>query len=333
MAEVILTGLADEGPVSKRAEEQLTMCRALGLSYYSLRFIDLGEGVKNVMQLTDAEVRRLQELHQAFEMRVSSVASPIGKVKLLDVEDGTSNRYVPFERYLREEVARAIELAQAFGTKLIRGFSFYPPRDDDPEKHLPRTVEQLRAIAEACGRAKVFYGLEVEANLVGRTGELERALFEQVQHPNLGLVFDGANIVCHGYDADETFAQYEAMKPGLLWAHIKDYRIPQGAPRQPGHVDEDALTHFCPADRGSTDHRRVLRDLKAHLPALTEKLTANGIPGFFLDLEPHLKGGGQFGGFSGPDGFGVALRALCRVLDEVGIQYQLTEFEDLKRPQ
>ncbi len=332
MTEVILTGLADEGPVSKRAEEQLTLCRALGLSYYSLRFVDLGEGVKNVMQLTDAEVRRLQELHAAFEMQVSSVASPIGKVKLLDIDDGTSNRYVPFERYLKEDVARAIELAQALGTKLIRGFSFYPPRDDDLAAHLPRAAEQLRAIAEACGKAGVYYGLEVEANLVGRTGELERALFERVDHPNLGLVFDGANIVCQGYDGAETFSQYEAMKPGLLWSHIKDYRIPEGAPRQRGHVDEDALVHFCPADQGSADHRRILSDLKTHLPMLTAKLRARGIPGFFLDLEPHVKGGGQFGGFSGPDGFGVALRALCRVLDEVGIGYHLTGFADLKRP-
>src|SRR5687768_7000126 len=101
MPEVILTGLADEGPVSKRAEEQLTMCRALGLSYYSLRFVDAGEGVKNVMQLTEPEVGKLQRLHAEFEMRVSSIASPIGKVKLLDVDDGTNNRYVPFDRYLK----------------------------------------------------------------------------------------------------------------------------------------------------------------------------------------------------------------------------------------
>jgi len=319
MAEVILTGLADEGPVSKRAEEQLTMCRALGLAHYSVRFIDLGEGVKNVMQLTDAEVRKLQQLHAEFEMRVSSVASPIGKVKLLDVDDGTNNRYVPFDRYLKEDVARAIELAQAFDTKLIRGFSFYPPRDDVPEQHLPQAAEQLRAIAEACGQAGVYYGLEVEANLVGRDGGTERALFDRVNHPNLGLVFDGANIVCQGYSGEETFREYEAMKPGLLWSHIKDYRIPAGAPRQKGHVDEDALVHFCPADRGSSDHRRIFTDLKQHLPALTDSLRRRGLPGFFLDLEPHVKGGGQFGGFSGPDGFGVALRALCRVLDEVGL--------------
>ena len=61
------------------------------------------------------------------------------------------------------------------------------------------------------------------------------------------------------------------------------------------------------------------------------QLRQRGIPGFFLDLEPHVKGGGQFGGFSGPDGFGVALRGLCRVLDDVGIGYHLTQFEELKR--
>src|SRR5436309_959256 len=168
---VILTGLADEGPVSKRAEEQLALTRGLGLSYYSLRFVDVGGGVKNAMLLTDAEVERLRQLHREFEVQVSSLGSPIGKVKLLDVDDGTGNRYVPFDRYLREEVARAIELARAFGTRLIRGFSFYPPKGEDPWTHVRRAAEQLRAIAEACAAADLYFGLEVEANLVGRNGE------------------------------------------------------------------------------------------------------------------------------------------------------------------
>jgi hypothetical protein len=58
-------------------------------------------------------------------------------------------------------------------------------------------------------------------------------------------------------------------------------------------------------------------------------LRRRGIPGVFLDLEPHVKGGGQFGGFSGPDGLGVALRGLCRVLDYVGIDYHLCDFDDI----
>ena len=336
MPDVILTGLADEGPVSKRAEEQLTMTRALGLSYYSLRFVDAGGGVKNAMLLTDEEVEGLRQLHAEYEVSVSSLASPIGKVKLLDVDDGTANRFVPFEQYLAQDVARAIQLAQAFETKLIRGFSFYPPKEDDPWIHVPRAAEQLRAIAEACAAAGVYFGLEVEANLVGRNGELEAALFEAVNHPNLGLVFDAANMVCQGYGPDEVFQQYQAMKPGLLWLHIKDYRDPllrdAGATdRVRGHVAEDALEHFVPADRGDSDHRRIFADVKEFLPVLSERVRSKGIPGVFLDLEPHLKGGGQFGGFSGVDGYGVALRALCRVLNEAGISYHQTSFEELRR--
>ncbi|MDP6040304.1 MAG: hypothetical protein QGG64_17260 [Candidatus Latescibacteria bacterium] len=80
MAEVILSGFADEGPVSKRAEEQFTMMRALGLSYYTIRFVDVGNGIKNVMQLTKREVQRLQKLHKEYGLSVSSLGSPLGKV-------------------------------------------------------------------------------------------------------------------------------------------------------------------------------------------------------------------------------------------------------------
>jgi hypothetical protein len=90
------------------------------------------------------------------------------------------------------------------------------------------------------------------------------------------------------------------------------------------------LKHFVPADKGDTAHEAVLRDFREVLPKLEAKLKRRGIPGVFLDLEPHVKGGGQFGGFSGPDGMGVALRGLCRVLDYVGIDYHLRDFDDVR---
>jgi hypothetical protein len=62
---------------------------------------------------------------------------------------------------------------------------------------------------------------------------------------------------------------------------------------------------------------------------LARKLKKHGVPGVFLDLEPHLKGGGQFGGVSGTDGFGVALRGLTDLLDYVDIGYNLTGFGDI----
>jgi sugar phosphate isomerase/epimerase len=341
--QVVLSGFGDEAAHHKTAVEQFAAFAALGLQYYSLRFVDVGGGVKNVMKLTKSEITKLRHLEDEYGMNVASIGSPIGKVKLRDVDDGTQNAFVPFDRYLDKEVSRACELAHAFETKLIRGFSFYHPKGSDPWEYLPQAADQLAQIAEACHRSDLTYGLEIEANLVGQSGELVAELHRRVNHPALVTIFDGGNIVSQGYSTEETFPQYLAMKPSIGWMHIKDYRDPQAAPvaglsdadsndtgRPTQHVDEEKLKHFVPANLGDSGHERILRDFAEVLPQLHEKLTKRGIPGVVLDLEPHLKGGGQFGGFSGPDGMGVALRGLCRVLDHVGIEYHLRDFDDVR---
>lgn len=326
---VILSGFGDEAAIGKTAEQQFAAFAALGLQYYSLRFIDAGQGIKNVMQLSKAEITKIRHLEDAYDMNVATLGSPIGKVKLLDQEDGTKNRFVPFKKYLSDEVKKACELAHAFETKLIRGFSFYHPKGTDPWKYLPQAVEQLGQIAETCHRSDLTFGLEVEANLVGQNGELMAALHKQIAHPALVTIFDAANISTQGYSPCEVFEQYERMKPGLGWMHIKDYRHPHRAERTT-HVDEEALKHFVPADRGDSGHELILRDFKDFIPTIEKRLKKRGVPGVILDLEPHVKGGGQFGGFSGPDGLGVALRGLCRVLDYIGIGYHLRDFDDVR---
>ena len=326
--EVILSGFADEGPEDKKAEAQLTMLAALGMSYYSLRWIDAGQGVKNVMQLSRPEIGSLRKQHARYGVRVSSIGSPIGKVKLLDREDGSSNQYVPFRRYLKEDVARAIDLAEEFETRLIRGFSFYHPRGDDPAGYVDDAAERLGEIAALCQRRGVFFGLEVEANLVGQSGHLLRALHRKVKNPHLLLIFDGGNLSSQNLTAVETFEQYLAMRNGIGWLHVKDYKIDPSLEWK-GFVDEERLENFVPADRGDSGHEAILLDFRNRIPALARKLRRLGVPGVFLDLEPHLRGGGQFGGYSGVDGFGVALRSLTRLLDYVGIGYRLTAYEDL----
>ena len=61
------------------------------------------------------------------------------------------------------------DMAHAFETKLIRGFSFYHPRGTDPQDYIPQAVDQLGQIAETCHRSDLTFGLEIEANLVGQT--------------------------------------------------------------------------------------------------------------------------------------------------------------------
>lgn len=326
---VILTGFADEAANQKEATQQFSAFAAMGLQYYTIRFIDAGKGVKNVMQLTKSEITHIRHLEDEYGLNVSSLGSPIGKVKLHDVDDGSRNKYVPFAKYLKNDVQKACGLAHAFETKLIRGFSFYHPRGTEASEHIPQVVDQLGQIAETCHRSDLIFGLEVEANLVGQSGALLAEIYSQVNHPALMLIFDAGNITSMGNAPHEVFAQYSDMKNGIGWMHIKDYKHP-GPIEKVGQVDEAALKNFVPADIGDSGHEAILSDFREAIPALQRKLKKRGIPGVFLDLEPHVKGGGQFGGFSGPDGMAVALRGLCRVLDYVGIDYHLRDFDDIR---
>jgi sugar phosphate isomerase/epimerase len=325
---ILLSALADEAAFDLSAVEQFAALAAIGLEYYSIRHIDVGSGIKNVMNLTKKDIQRVRHLEDRYGLNVASIASPIGKVKLIKKEDGTNNKYIPFKQYLKKDVQKVCDLAHAFETKLIRGFSFYHPRGENPSNYLEQATDQIGQIAEACHRSDLTFGLEVEANLVGQTGQLLAEIHRRVNHPALVLVFDAANLIVQGYSTADVYKEWEAMKPGLGWIHIKDYRRVSRSVRG-RHVEEDTLANFVPADLGVGGHVKIMRDLKTMLPTLTKKLKRRGIPGVFVDLEPHVRGGGQFGGTSGPDGMGIALRGLCGVLDKAKVPYHLRDFEDL----
>lgn len=323
--EVLLTGFADEAAPDKSLLQQVTTFAALGLRYMTVRFVNLGDGAKNAVTLTVDEARQVRSLAADYGLQISSLGSPLGKVKLLEIEDGTASPFRPWTEYLRSDVPRACEIAEVLGTRLIRGFSFYPPAGADPRDFLAVAVERIAAIVACCDRFGLTFGLEVESNLVGHSGPLLAEIHRQIAHPALVLVFDGANLVAQGNSAPQVFQHYEAMRSGLGWMHFKDYAShPDGLqPAASGYVDEEALHHYVPVGAGESGYEQILRDWKPRLPELAQRLAARQIPGVFFELEPHLKRGGQFGGYSGPDGLGIACRALCRLLDRVGIAYQL----------
>lgn len=328
--EVLLSGFADECAIGKTAVEELAVFAALGMQYYSIRFVDMGNGIKNVMKLEEPEIEALIELHHRYDLKVATIGSPIGKVKLKDVNDGTHNAYIPFEKYLEEDVMHAIKLAHRFDTRLIRGFSFYPPKGEDPEPYFAQAIDQLGQIADRCKKEGVVFGLEIEANLMGCSGSSMARLYDGVKNPSMVLIFDGANLSAQNIPADRCVEEYHKMRHGLGWMHIKDYRIDPSLEWK-GYVDETRLKNFVPADQGDSGHEAILRDFKTQLPEIEARMKALGAPGVFLDLEPHLRGGGQFGGFSGPDGMGVAFRALCRLLDYTGVRYRLRDYESMTR--
>ena len=250
---VILSAFADEAANTKSAVEQLAVLAALGLEYYSPRFVNVSGEVKNIMLLQKEELKTLKKLHGEYGMNVASIGSPIGKVKLLDQEDGSHNRFVPFDKYLKNDVATAIERTLFFETKLIRGFSFYHPRGTDPWKYVSQAVDQLSAIVEKCEEAGVIFGLEVEANLIGQNGRLLAELARKVNSPHMLCIFDGGNLTCQNLSRLETLKELQAMKKYLGWMHIKDYSIDTDL-EWTGTVDEERLKNFVPCNVGDAGH-------------------------------------------------------------------------------
>lgn len=328
---IVLSGFADEAANSKTAIEQLSVMAALGLRYYSPRFVDvIGAGtVKHVTELDPDELARLKMLHADYGMHVASIGSRLGKIKLLDVADGSHNKFVPDSKYHETDVAMTIRAAQALDAKLIRGFSFYHPKGEDPAKYVQQAADRLGPIVDICAKEGLVFGLEVEANLVGQNGRMLAALTKAVGRANMVCIFDGGNISSQNLSPLECLAEYRAMRDCLGWLHIKDYRVDPNL-KWTGVVDEERLKNFVPCDVGDSGHELILRDLRQHLPQINDKMVKLGAPGVFLELEPHLKGGGQFGGFSGPDGMGVAVRSLTRMLDYLQIGYELRGYDHIR---
>jgi sugar phosphate isomerase/epimerase len=157
--------------------------------------------VEHVTELSDEKLQLLRGLHAEYGVSVTSIGSRLGKVKLLDADDGSHNKFVPFEQYLQGDVARTIRAAKALDTELIRGFSFYHPRGTKPEQHLDLAAAQVRRLTEVCAAEGLVYGMEIEPNLVGETGPLMAELARRVDHPSLVLIFDAGNVAAQNKHA------------------------------------------------------------------------------------------------------------------------------------
>ena len=81
------------------------------------------------------------------------------------------------------------------------------------------------------------------------------------------------------------------------------------------------MTHFHVKDYDAKTHKNVpAGDGDGQIPTLLADAAARGYDGFCV-LEPHLVVAEQSYGFTGPDRFGDAARALQGILDAKGIAY------------
>jgi sugar phosphate isomerase/epimerase len=235
----------------------------------------------NVLDLSDAQHEEFRSSLQSQGFGLSAIGSPVGKIKVTD----------PFEPHL-ERCDRAIELALFYQAPRVRIFSFYIPAGDDPGQHRDEVMRRMAELARRADAQGVTLFLENEKGIYGDTAARVLDILDTVDSPGLAHAFDPANYLEVGQPVEEAWTM---LRSHATHFHVKDY---------------DLKTHKnVPAGQGD-----------GQIPELIADAVSRGYEGFCV-LEPHLVIAEQSYGFTGPERFGDAARALKGALDEKGIAY------------
>lgn len=171
-------------------------------------------------------------------MRVAAKSVPEYKAAMAatDVNVCCYISYISFfarEKAICATLDRDMAVARDLGAKLFMIVPYYMLIDNRKAKKLGR--ERVLEIMVRGFRLAVHKGKEYGLKVCFETTPAEeirlsgiddcRYVLEQV--PELGLVFDTANMLPHG---DETLAAYEALKRHIVHVHLKDVALEDAKP-------------------------------------------------------------------------------------------------------
>ena len=198
MADIKLCAFADEADDALAG--QIKAMQENGIGYLELRTIEK----KNVTKFTNEEVKEYKKQLDDAGIKVWSIGSPIGKIKITD----------DFAAEL-DLCKRTIEIANMFDAKSIRMFSFYGTNGE--AQYRDEVMERLSKYVEAARGSGVTLCHENEKGIYGDIAVRCREIHETL--PELKCVFDPANFVQSGQDTLEAWAMLE---PYVFYGHIKD---------------------------------------------------------------------------------------------------------------
>ena len=190
-----LAAFADESDPS--FEGQISALKRNGIGYIELRGLD-GVNVSNITE-EDAKVyaARLKEAG----IKVWSIGSPIGKIKITDDLDAHL-----------EKLEHVCKLAKIFGTDKIRMFSFYEAYGEEE-----KVISTLRAMVKLADGYGIKLCHENEKRIFGDT--LERVLLISEKVEGLSIIYDPANFIEVGEDPEKTLPALHGIS---TYFHIKD---------------------------------------------------------------------------------------------------------------
>jgi sugar phosphate isomerase/epimerase len=189
----------------------------LGMTIAELRLI----GDRNIIDLSDDEIRRVRDQVERRGLKILSIASPVLKCVLPDApplderfqQDVFGSSYTIDDQPRLSE--RAMEIAEQTGAKFIRVFSYW--RTIAPEQCHDRIISALRDLADRAGARGLFIGLENEHACNVATGAEAGRILHALDHPALVSIWDPANAFILG---ETPFPDGYAQLPAGRVAHV-----------------------------------------------------------------------------------------------------------------
>lgn len=270
-----LSGFGDE--IDPDPAIQASVLLALGASHIEVR----SAWGTNVSELAPSRVAELKDILDAKGLKVSAVASPIGKVDIS----------LPVEHEL-DRLRQIISVAKGLDTTYIRIFSFYRGEGQSAGDIRDDVLARMRALAALAEESGVVLLHENEKDIYGDTPQRVLDIMESVNSPALRVAWDNANFVQVGVKPYTD--GYAMLRPYLEYFQVKDALSTTGA--------------VVPSGEGDGE-----------LDATIAALKADGYSGF-ASLEPHLASAHELGGFSGPVAFGIAARAFAALTAKNGVE-------------
>jgi sugar phosphate isomerase/epimerase len=270
-----LSGFGDE--IDPEPAVQAAVLLALGASHIEVR----SAWGTNVSELEPQQVATLKGILNEKGLKVSAVASPVGKVDVT----------LPVGHEL-DRLRQIISVAKGLETKYIRIFSFFRAEGRTAEDIRGDVMDRMGALAALAEESGVVLLHENEKGIYGDTPERVLDIMTTVDSPALRVAWDNANFVQVGV---KPYTEgYAMLRPYLEYFQVKDALAGTG--------------EVVPSGEGDGE-----------LDATIAALKADGFTGF-ASLEPHLSSAHELGGFSGPVAFGIAARAFAALAVKNGVE-------------
>ncbi len=197
-----ISGFSDE--IASDIKTQFEVLNKLGIKYFEPR----GVNGKNISELSEDEAKALKAEMDKHGIKVSSIGSPIGKIK---IKDDFCDHFEVFENVIK--VAKILE------AKHIRIFSFYHDEQEWLDEERSLVISRLKRLTEVAKENDLILLHENEKGIYGDTAERCKDLMDNLYCDNFKAVFDPANFVQCGEDTKKA---YELLNPYIAYMHIKD---------------------------------------------------------------------------------------------------------------